>query len=79
MSTRKKTAKAPIAARTVIVDPADEHYERSRNDFKAYDKAVKAHNGVPAYFADSNADPMCDVGNSRSRQGFDPAGFRHHR
>lgn len=81
MSTRKKAAKSsnPVAARPVIVDPADEHYERSRNDFRAYDRAMKAHSAVPAYFADAKSDSLCDVGNPRSRQGFNPAGFRHHR
>ena len=81
MSTRKKAAEAshPAAAQTVVVDPAYEHYERSRSDFRAYDRAMKAHSAAPAYFADSKSDSLFDIGNPRTRQGFNPAGFRHHR
>lgn len=81
MSTRKKAAKAPrpIAVRAAIVDPADEHYAESRDDFRAYAQAMKAHNTSPAYYNDTKSDPLGDVGNQRSRQGFAPGGFRHYR
>ena len=59
-----------------IVDPSENHLERSRRVFAAYDRAVSAGAADAGYLSETNYEGSGLDGNQRSRQAFDPDTFR---
>jgi len=61
---------------SAIIDPADEHFEQSLDDFAEYDRAIGNNEYPIEELAEPNDDQFGDRGNPMSLQGFDLDTFR---
>jgi hypothetical protein len=59
------------SAGATIIDPADEHYEQSQADFRAYDSAISNATKSVEYLVEAHSEQFGGGGNPWSREGFD--------